>query len=292
MKLKVAICLVGEPRGIRSCIDSFYKFVADPLDATIFYSFNRATPEDEEKIALINKRVAFGELKEKPDLRKALVPDSLYNKLQIEDFHCQSNWVGTVNGQTGGVCYRHVDFKRMAEIVSDKVQDFDYFIITRTDFRYLFPIFDFSILRCHDVIKHKGFNNGFQNDTRTSMNWEFIICKAEIVLQYLNSPFLFMNDEVLQNLLIGELNGRPRNNESMQKVIAEFYEWHTAEMEINGFISADSFEERTTWGRVQQCSEKNMFFKYRDMYYTAIENEKRFQSTPNWALNNNEILIS
>lgn len=287
MKPKVAICLVGEPRGIKSCIDSFYKFIADPLEATIFYSFNRATPEDEQKVSLINKRVAFGELKEKPDLRKALVPDSLYNKLQREDFYVQSNWVGTINGNTGGVCYRHVDFKRMAEIISDKVQDFDYFVVTRTDFRYLFPIFDFSILKYHDIVKHKGFDN----EPKTGMNWEFVICRAETVLQYLNSPFVFMNDEGLQDLLIGEFSRRPRNNESMQKVIAEFYEWHSAEMEINGFISADSFDERSTWGHVDQCGQTGMFFKYRDMYCTAIENEKKFQDCPNWRLDNNKILI-
>jgi hypothetical protein len=287
MKPRVALCLVGEPRGIKSCIGSLYEFVVDPLEATIFYSFNRATPQDEEKIALINRNVAFGELKEKPDLRKALVPDSLYNKLQREDFYFQSNWVGTVNGQTGGVCYRHVDFKRMAEIISDKVRDFDYFIVTRTDFRYLFPIFDFSMLKYHDIIKHKGFDN----EKKTGMNWEFIIWRAEVVLEYLNSPFTFMNDENLQNLLIGEFNQRPRNNESMQRVIAKFYEWHSAEMEINGFISADSFEEKTTWGHVEQCGRTGLFFKYRDMYCTALENQEKFQANPKWKLENNSITI-
>jgi hypothetical protein len=90
MRPRVAVCLVGEPRGINACIDSLYENIIEPLNASIFYSFNRATPEDESKIKLINKKLIFGELKEKVDLRKELVPDSLYAKFDDIDFYPQS----------------------------------------------------------------------------------------------------------------------------------------------------------------------------------------------------------
>lgn len=288
MKLKVAICLVGEPRGIKSCFSSLFENLIEPLNADVFYSFNRATIEDDEKIKLINKNLIFGELKEKADLTKTIVPESLISKLIEEDFSPTTNWVGTVNGYRGGICYRHLDFKRMAEILSDKINNYDYFIITRSDFFYLFPIFDFSILKSEDIIKHKGFDN----NEDTGMNWEFIICSKNKVLEFLNSPFIFMNDEKLQDLVIKEIAPRPRNNESFQKIISDFYNWRVSEMEINGFISADSYSESTTWGKIDQCADTGRFFKYREMYYKALSNYEKYKISKIWSKIDNKISIT
>jgi len=288
MKPKVAVCLVGEPRGIKTCVDSLYKNIIEPLNASIFYSFNRATKDDESKIQLINKNVIFGELKEKCDLRKELVPDSLYDKFDEMDFYFQSNWVGTVNGLDGGVCFRHVDFKRMASIISDHLNNFDYFIITRSDFRYLFPIFDFSILKDVDIVKHKGADHY----AHTGMNWEFIICHRNKVLEYLNSPYVFMNDEALQDYFLPILRERPRNNESFQRIISDYYKWRVLEMYINGFLSADTDTERTTWGHVQYNESKKVHFKYPEMMDDAYANLERFSSGLEWNIELNEIKIS
>jgi hypothetical protein len=287
MKPRVAVCLVGEPRGIKTCIESFYENIVNPLNAGIFYSFNRATPEDEEKIQLINKKVIIGEIKEKCNLRKELVPDSLYNKFDEMDFYFQSNWVGTVNGLDGGVCYRHVDFKRMGQIISDYLSAFDYFIITRSDFRYLFPIFDFSILKDVDIVKHKGSDH-FSN---TGMNWEFIVCHKSKVLEYLNSPYVFMNDESLQDFFLPILRERPRNNESFQRIISDYYGWRVLEMDINGFLSADNDLERTTWGHVQYDQDKKVHFKYPEMMDDAYSNFTKISSGLKWKLENKEIKI-
>lgn len=288
MKLRVAVCFVGEPRGIKTCIDSLYENIVEPLDASLFYSFNRATSEDESKISAINKKVIFGELKEKCNLRKELVPDSLYNKFDEMDFYFQSNWVGAVNGLDGGVCYRHVDFKRMGQIISDYLSVFDYFIITRSDFRYLFPIFDFSILKDVDIVKHKGADH-FAN---TGMNWEFIVCHRNKVLEYLNSPYIFMNDENLQDYFLPILRERPRNNESFQRIISDYYKWNVYEMDINGFLSADDHSEKTTWGHVQYDQDKKVHFKYREMLNDAYTNLGKIKSSLKWRLANKEIKIS
>ena len=285
---RVAVCLTGEPRGINTCVDSFYENIIEPLDASIFYSFNRATPDDESKIKLINKKVIFGELKEKVDLRKELVPDSLYSKFDEIDFYPLSNWIGTVNKQMGGVCYRHVDFKKMAGIISSYLNDFDYFIITRSDFKYLFPIFDFSILKDQEIIKHKGFDNY----SHTGMNWEFIICKSDKVLEILNSPFLFMNDESLQDLMIKKIRQRPRNNESFQRIISEYYKWNVSEMEINGFLSADSMKESTTWGEIQYSESNKNYFKYPGMVQDAYSNLDKINSGLKWKIDGKEINIT
>ncbi len=287
MPPRVAFCLVGEPRGISACVDSLYENIIEPLDASIFYSFNRATPEDESKIKLINKKVIFGELKEKCDLRKELVPDSLYLKFDEIDFDRFSNWIGTINKQKGGVCYRHVDFKKMAGIISPYLDQFDYFIITRSDFKYLFPIFDFSILKDQEIIKHKGFDH----NCYTGMNWEFIICKSNKVLEFLNSPFLFMNDESLQDLMIKEIRQRPRNNESFQRIISEYYKWNVSEMEINGFLSADSIEENTTWGKVQYSEINKSYFKYPEMMQDAYFNFENINSGLKWLIDGKTIIM-
>lgn len=286
-KPRVALCLVGEPRGIESCFISLVKNIIEPLDASVFYSFNRATDQDEEKIKVIDKYAEFGELKEKRDLRKTLCPDSLFEKLIEEDFLPLSNWVGTINFQRGGVCYRHWDFKKISEIIKDKILNFDYFIITRTDFRYLFPIFDFSILKDQEIVKHKGFDNY----SHTGMNWEFIIVSQSKVLEFLESPFRFMNQEELQDIIIDKIKNRPRNNESFQRIIAEFYEWKITEMEINSFISADSFNERTTWGEISKCSESGYYYKYSEMFLTAQDNFYKYNQSKKWIKDDSTIKI-
>lgn len=286
-KPRVAICLTGEPRGIESCFDSLLKNVIEPLSASVFYSFNRATQEDEKKIKVIDKYAEFGELKEKCDLRKTLCPDSLFNKLEPVDFTGQSNWVGTINSQRGGVCYRHWDFKKISEIIKDKILNFDYFIITRTDFRYLFPIFDFSILKDQEIVKHKGFDNY----SHTGMNWEFIIASQSKVLEFLESPFRFMNQEELQDIIIDKIKNRPRNNESFQRIIAEFYEWKITEMDINSFISADSVSEKTTWGTIHKCSQSGYHYKYSEMFFTALENCSKYNQSKKWIKDDSTIKI-
>lgn len=286
-KLRVALCLVGEPRGIESCFTSLVENIIEPLGASVFYSFNRATPEDEKKIKVIEKYAKFGELKEKCDLRKTLCPDSLFKKLTEQDFLPLSNWVGTINFQRGGVCYRHWDFKKISEIIKDKILDFDYFIVTRTDFRYLFPIFDFSIIRDQEIIKHKGFDNY----SHTGMNWEFIIVCQKKILEFLESPFRFMNQEELQNIIIEKIKDRPRNNESFQRIIAEFYGWKITEMEINSFISADSFSERTTWGTINKCSESGFYYKYSEMFSTAQQNLSKYIKNKKWTQEGSTIKI-
>ena len=120
----------------------------------------------------------------------------------------------------------------------------------------------------------------------------FIICPASKVLQYLNSPFLFMNDEGLQDIILDRISSRPRNNESFQRIIAEFYEWQVVEMDINGFISADSLNEKTTWGEITKCNESGLFYKYRAMYENALSNFEAYNKTALWVKVGNQIKIS
>jgi hypothetical protein len=287
MRPRVAVCLTGEVRGINSCVPTLYKNILEPLSAGIFYCFNKHNPEKDNKISVFNNRLIKGRIYEKPDLRKTLVPDSLYSKLDEQDFYFQSNWLGTVNGCTGGVCYRHWDFKNLAFLITPYVNDYDYFIVTRTDFHYLFPIFDFSILNGQEIIKHSGFDN---TDGK-GMNWEFIICHRSKILEYLNSPYLFMNDPMLQNYMIQEIRQRHRNNECFQKIIAEFYEWKISEMDINSFISADSMQERTTWGEIDLEKNFGVCFKYRDMMYKAYDNYERFKVNKSWVLQDQFIKV-
>lgn len=288
MRPRVAVCLTGELRATNSCIPTLYKNLLEPLSAGIFYCFNKHNPEKDQKVNVFNDRLIKGRIYEKPDLRKTLVPDSLYNKFDQQDFYFQSNWVGTVNGCTGGVCYRHWDFKNLAFMVAPYVDDFDYFIVTRTDFHYLFPIFDFSILNGQKIIKHSGFDN----TENLGMNWEFIICHKTKILEYLNSPFLFMNDESLQDHMIKEIRKRHRNNECFQKIICEFYGWNVTEMDINCFISADSTEERTTWGEIELEKDFGVCFKYRDMMLKAYENYSNYKQNKTWKIEENKIKIS
>ena len=88
MRPRVAVCLTGETRGINSCVPTLYKNILEPLSAGIFYCFNKHNPEKDNKISVFNNRLIKGRIYEKPDLRKTLVPDSLYSKLDtIWSFH-------------------------------------------------------------------------------------------------------------------------------------------------------------------------------------------------------------
>ena len=91
-----------------------------------------------------------------------------------------------------------------------------------------------------------------------------------------------MNDPMLQNYMIQEIRQRHRNNECFQKIIAEFYEWKISEMDINCFISADSMQERTTWGEIDLEKDFGVCFKYRDMMYKAYDNCERFKVNKAW----------
>jgi hypothetical protein len=101
-----------------------------------------------------------------------------------------------------------------------------------------------------------------------------------------------MNDESLQDLMIKEIRQRPRNNESFQRIISEYYKWNVSEMEINGFLSADSMEESTTWGEVQYSEINKSYFKYPEMVQDAYSSFEKINSGLKWRIDKKEINIT
>ena len=101
-----------------------------------------------------------------------------------------------------------------------------------------------------------------------------------------------MNDESLQDLMIKEIRQRFRNNESFQRIISEYYKWNVSEMEINGFLSADSMKESTTWGEIQYSESNKNYFKYPGMVQDAYSNLDKINSGLKWKIDGKEINIT
>ena len=271
---RVALCLYGEVRGTKTCAPTIYENVVNRWNTDIFMSFNRADQHDEERLKCFDKNVS--EVYEKPDLTTAF-PQSFYDKMIPFAQDIQRIFNGNVMSPLVGcfsTLYIRLNWYRFKAILEPHINNYDYFVITRPDHYFLYPLFDKSFLDPNYIIKYDGHDMG-------GASADFLIIPKNLVLGWLSSNYDFYVNPELQDYVISELPKRPiKNSETFTHLIFEYNQYNIKTTPLSSFISADSLNERTSLFPVRFNG--THYYKYESQYNASVHNYNAWRNQTGW----------
>jgi hypothetical protein len=287
--MKFAYLVMFEPRALHSTIQGLYDNVINRYDADIFICMQKTFSDDEERLKLFNKNVVYTELYDKPN--------------PFEYFGTNNNLDVTTNEQnwkTYSNLQIYINYHKMAKAIFNSIDNYDYFIILRTDTTILFPFPDKELFE-------KIPEAMYFIDAEYGKNWgdrgipTFI--HRNYILSLLNSYHnVISNIENRQNLIdiINQFRilekGGGLNQERFQNICIYFCnlkENIKLIKALNYFFTACKHDhQHTTWSIPKIHEKYNVICKYELQCNEAYENYNLWLTNPKWCFYNNSICIN
>lgn len=282
MPIKIATCLFGPIRGTKRCYPTLVKNIIEEWDCDLFLCLQNCNEGDSEKIKDIKGNIIESEIYQNENLETCF-SESFYNKLVPyvksiirNDFNCASydvNFLGPLLGSHAALLAR-LNWVKLGKILEKHISKYDYFLITRLDHFYLFPIFDKSFLNPNYIFKYDGHDWG-------GINSELLIVPSNIVLDWLNFNKSFLDDEQYINFIISGMSKvKRKNSEYLTKLIFDYKKWNIKTLSMNSFISADSVEDKTNHQSIKSSEEH--IWKYDCQFSKCLENYSLWQNGYRW----------
>jgi len=265
-KKKYAVCMWGELRSVNSTIDNFYTNLVEPLDADVFLVVQKTHDSNMDgKINLFEKHVIAKQMYDRPENLGEVFKN--YTQLVEYDKH---NYL--INSNVQIYNNFHVINKYFGDIFES---NYDYIILTRSDFLHLFPFpdilnysNDLNTFWCYDGHEYGGVNL-------------CLVCVPSIYIkQFLIGYYSYLNDEQkIEKLKNGELN-----IEKFTKMIFDDNGWKIGKIDNNAFITCDDANVKTTWGQVQFSDEHNVYYKYIEQLDNTNNALNKYNEGKKWKL--------
>jgi len=264
IKTRYAICIWGELRGVKSTIDSFYKHLIKPLNADIFILCQQTNDKKiDDNINLFNKNIKDKKLYKKQNTNEYFKDIGKLKKLDENMLY------------EGGLQV-FLNFKKIADEYGDILEkDYDYIVLTRSDFKYLFDIPDVI-----NLSKRLDIFWSYEDDNHGGMNNNLSIIPSKYIKNYLYSAYNYLTKpELIEKILI---NNEKFNCEKLMKFIFINEKWVIGLIKSNSFITADSENEKTTWGTFKYSDRYKCFYKYITQFNNANNNLNIFNEGDKW----------
>jgi len=287
---KVAVCLWGTMRSPNSCLHTLYKNIIEPWQTDVIVCINECyshpDKSDVERVDMLRQlgaNIVEQDIRKQPDLN-TFFPKSFYDKfipmaqerLKQHDNPCWVNFVGPLVGTHANLHLR-VNWYKLGNLLRDKnyVDKYDYFLITRPDHLYMFPMFDKSFLNEDEIVHYDEHGFG-------GINADFVIVSKKNVLEWLNKISIqYLCDETLQDILIEEMKHMDLwIAEEYSALITRLNPWKLKPMCINSFIACDSPNELSSWNKVMFDGEH--YFKYHSNRDPCKHNYGLWQDNYRW----------
>lgn len=302
--MKIALCLNGTMRSPNNCLHTLYNNIIKPWDTDVIVCINKCYSDDYERV---NKLKQYGANLIEVDIKQQDDPftvfsDSFYRKLVPfvkkrilleESFNAFVEWFGFLGPITGRSSSLHIrlNWYKLSNIVKKYVSNYDYFIITRPDHLYLFPLFDKHLLTKKDTIYHYD-HHGFNFGSLGGINADFIIVHSSMVLEWLCKHYEYLIKEELQDILIENLSSATHlHSEAYTALITKLCNWKLNQININSFISADSLNEHTSSTPVMYDENCKYFYKYHSNFLPAIDNLHKWDNNNRWKEVNGDFIL-
>lgn len=280
--MKIALCLYGQIRGVNSCLDSLIENVTNPWEADVFLCFNNSSQEDLIKTSKKFNKVIKAEIYENEDLNTCFSKSFYKNLIEYAKqtlkndsslYSYDVNFLAPLVGSHSALLARMNWFK-LAKMIENYINEYDYFLITRPDHFYTFPIFNKSFLNSEYIFKYDGHDWG-------GINSDFLIIPSNIVLDWLNFNKSFLNDEQYVDYIISGMEKiRRKNSEYLTKLMFDYKKWNIKTLSMNSFISSDSPEDKTTYQPIKSSEEH--IWKYDCQFSKCLENYNLWQNGYVW----------
>ena len=239
-KKKYAVCVWGQLRGVQTTIESFNKNLCIPLNADLFIFGQKTNTNTDLNLELYKNNIIVKELYQNPE-----------NIKQFYIFECD-------NDKNYNFCdERHLkiyyNWYKISQKFGDILQNnYEYIILTRSDFLHLFPFPDIlSISQRKDVFWcYDGHEWGGVNATLICIPSIYIKEYLSIFYNYMNNP-----ENKAQDLIF-------KNVEEYLKIVFDYKKWIIGKMNNTSLIIADNENEITTTHKPSYNAEHNIYYKY------------------------------
>jgi hypothetical protein len=264
MQKKYAVCMWGQLRSLEIVIENLYKNLLETLKADLFVMVQKTGTNMDKNIDLLKTENKI--MYESPDVTKIFTN---YNKLlknnnyiNIPYLNVYYNWYEI--GKTFGDTFE---------------KNYDYIILTRSDFLHLVPFPDISSLYekedsfwCYDGHEWGGINS------------TLICIPSKYIKSYLFSLYTYLQDS--NNIKRFNNISHNLNTELFIKIIFVDNNWKIGKIEPNAFITASNFNEITTWAPIKYSKVYNVFYKYEDQMKIAFTSLIKYKNNNKWTLCN------
>lgn len=304
--IRIALCLYGTMRSPNTCLPSLYDKIIKPWNTDVIVCINKwydhPDVNDSERIDILRKmgvNIVDEDIRPQPDLY-TFFPQSFYDKFipfakEREKQYSNPHWcnfLGPLTGCHAGLHMR-LNWYKLALLLEDKkhVDNYDYFLITRPDQLYMFPIFDKSLL-VEDQIIHYD-EKGFPEGRLGGINVDFVIVSRKHVLNWLHniSCVKYFSIDELQDSLLQELNQCvPLLSEGLSDYVTRLAGFTTKRMFINSFVSCDFEKEQTSFNKVK--FDGQYYFKYEHDYEPCMRNYQLWNEGLRWIDIGDQIILS
>jgi hypothetical protein len=172
----------------------------------------------------------------------------------------------------------YYNWYKIAETFGDIFEkNYEYIILTRSDFLHLFPF--------PDIARLYGKNDLFwcyDGHEWGGINATLMCIPVQFIKKFLCAPFNYLQDS--NNIKRLNSLSEHLNTELFLKIIFEDNDWKIGKVQPNAFITASSLDEITIWASIQYSHTYNVFYKYEDQMNEAFQSLNQYNNNEKWKL--------
>ena len=257
-----------ELRAIKKTINTLYKNIIDPYDADVFIMCQRQFEDDDKNIELFDRKVIHKELYDKPD------PHLFFNN-EITKKKPSANW-------NNDACLQiYINLYKMANIIKPYINDYDYFIFTRSDIEVLFPFPDKELF--------EKVNKGLYSiDADYCRGYGGIGHPMYIHKDYI-LPFLTCCYDKIITLKGNNFNA---NQEGFFKLSMQDQQMkYSLFKNLNYYYTVETLDDYTTWSKPTYHTFYKVLCKKPPQVDEAYNNLKLWNEGYRWGIKDNTIML-
>jgi hypothetical protein len=248
----------------------------DYYGADVFVLCQRHFEDDDYRLALFNTNLKHAELYDKPNPLDYFGEES---NISIPSDKV-ANWNNPGNSQI------YINNHKMSKIISQVVDDYDYYILLRMDIQVLFNFPDPEIFK-HITPGIHAFSCPFF-DLFGGIGLANFVHK-NFILEYLTAPYELIIDKLARS----EIQAINLNQENFCKMALQRKGMLVKNIKgLNYFYTADGVDSYTTWGKPQVHGIYHVVYKYRDQVDYAFNCYKTWLNGSHWEIQNDYIVLS
>jgi len=281
IKKEYAICMYGQLRGVKGTIDKFYENFVDVLDADLYIVVQKTYTDIDNDIDLFDKKVVNKIVYDSPKDIESMYPN--YEKITLRN-HCD-NYICKASLQI------YYNLCKINELFGDILEkNYQYIILTRSDFYHLFP---FPNILHFDKTDETFWT--YDTNSYGGVNLTLACIPSKYIKNYLTVFKSFLDDsnniEVINNYPFSKVAGLEfirLNSEMYATLIFDINKWNNGKLRSNSFLSASSLQEITTLGGVSYDPAHNLYYKYYEQYMNVLSGLKEYNESKKWTYHYNE----
>jgi hypothetical protein len=265
IKKKYAVCMWGQLRAVDTIIDNFNKFLIEPLQADLYIFVQKTNTNIDSNLELFktDNKILYDPSDNTKTFRNY---DRLFknnNYLNIPYLNVYENWY-KINEKFGDIFEKN----------------YNYIILTRSDFLHLFDFPDFlniydnnELFWCYDGHEYEGINT------------TLVCVSSKYIKEYLCCAYNYLDDP--KN--IDTLNNNDLNTERFLKLIFDKNNWKIGKIQNNAFITASSLNDITTWASISYCNINKVFYKYDYQMKNVYNSLEQYNNHKRWIISSKDI---